>query len=61
MKNEVTIKGGCGNWDFGYIARSGERNVWVVISPKGDVFQAPQNNMQSAYQEALYQHQNPAA
>ena len=61
MTNEVTIKGGCGKWDFGYIARAGERNMWVVISPNGHVFQAPENNMQSAYQEALYQHQYQAA
>jgi hypothetical protein len=61
MKNEVTVKGACGNWKYGYIARKGERNLWVVITPVGDVFQATQNNCQSAYQDALYQHRYQAA
>ena len=53
MKNRDFIKRGTvGDVEYGYIKEEGKRNQWAVVCPRGGVYAAPENNLNSASQAA---------
>ena len=49
MENRDFIrKGKVGKAEYGYIKEKGKRNVWAAVCPLGGVYEARENNLNSA-------------
>ena len=47
-KRDFIKKGSVAQAEYGYVKEAGKRNVWAAVCPLGGVYNAPENNLNSA-------------
>lgn len=54
--NSMNTKGRVGDFEYGYVAREGERNVWIVRDRRnGETFRVREQSLNGAFNAARHE------